>query len=204
MTGDGAVAGVRTRTGNGSVGGVPEVLEADLVVDASGQGSRAPRWLEELGYEGPEEEAVDARLGYATRWYKVPEGFSGSWKGVSILPGWPDSPRGGTMRRVEGGFWTVVLVGIGGDYPPTDEDEFVGFARSLHSPAIHDAIKDAEPVSPVYGYRRTANRRRRYDLARLPENLLVLERVMNSGENRISMRFSPVGPVPSGLRFPHS
>ncbi len=31
-----------------------------------------------------------------------------------------------------------------------------------------------------------------------------LERVMNSGENRISMRFSPVGPVPSGLRFPHS
>ncbi len=34
--------------------------------------------------------------------------------------------------------------------------------------------------------------------------LLALERVMNSGENRISMRFSPVGPVPSGLRFPHS
>ena len=78
------------------------------------------------------------------------------------------------MRRVEGGLWTVVLVGIGGYYPPTDEDGFVEFARSLHSPAIHDAIKDAEPASPVYGYRRTANRRRRYDRARLPENLLVL------------------------------
>ncbi|WP_166395048.1 NAD(P)/FAD-dependent oxidoreductase [Rubrobacter marinus] len=78
------------------------------------------------------------------------------------------------MRRVEGGLWTVVLVGIGGDYPPTDEDEFVEFARSLHSPAIYEAIKDAEPVSPVYGYRRTANRRRRYDRARLPENFLVL------------------------------
>ena len=171
---DGAVAGVRTRLRNGSAGTPEEVVEADLVVDASGQGSRAPRWLAELGYDAPEEEVVDARLGYATRWYRVPGGFSGDWKGVSILPGWPHSPRGGTMRRVEGGFWTVVLVGIGGDYPPTDEDAFVEFASSLHSPAIHDAIKDAEPVSPVYGYRRTANRRRRYDRAPLPENLLVL------------------------------
>lgn len=78
------------------------------------------------------------------------------------------------MRRVEGGLWTVVLVGIGGDYPPNDEAAFVEFARSLHSPAIYEAIKDAEPVSPVYGYRRTANRRRRYDRVRLPENFLVL------------------------------
>ncbi len=171
--GDGAVSGVRTRLRGGSSGGPVEVVEADLVVDASGQGSRAPRWLAELGYDAPEEEVVDTRLGCATRWYRVPEGCSGDWKGVSILPGWSHSPRGGTMRRVEGGFWTVVLVGIGGDYPPTDEDEFVEFARSLHSPAIHDAIKDAEPVSPVYGYRRTANRRR-YDRARLPENFLVL------------------------------
>lgn len=171
---NGAVAGVRTRPRNGSAKAPVESLAADLVVDASGQGSRAPRWLAELGHDAPEEEVVDARLGYATRWYRVPEGFSGDWKGISILPGWPDSPRGGTMRRVEGGLWTVVLVGIGGDYPPTDKDAFVEFARSLHSPAIHDAIKDAEPVSPVYGYRRTANRRRRYDRARLPENFLVL------------------------------
>ena len=171
---DGAVSGVRTRLRDGTAGDTTEVVGADLVVDASGAGSRAPRWLAGLGYEAPEEEVVDARLGYATRWYRVPDGFTGDWKGISILPGWPHSPRGGTMRRVEGGLWTVVLVGIGGDYPPTDEEEFVEFARSLHSPAIHDAIKDAEPVSPVYGYRRTANRRRRYDRARLPENFLVL------------------------------
>ena len=142
------------------------------MIDASGQGSRAPRWLAELGYNTPEE-VVDAGLGYATRWYRVPEGFSGGWKGVSILPGWPDSPRGGTMRRVEGGFWTVVLVGIGGDYPPTDGAAFVEFARSLHSPVIHDAIRNAEPASPVYGYHRTANRRC-YDGTLLPENFLAL------------------------------
>ncbi len=165
------VAGVRTRRR-----GFPEPEEtilADLVVDASGQGSRAPRWLEELGYEAPEEEIIDARLGYATRWFRVPEDFSGDWKGLAVLPGWPDNPRGGTLRRVEGDVWTAVLIGLGGDYPPTEGDAFLEFARTLPSPAIYEAIKDAEPVSSVYGYRRTANRRRRYEKTRLPENFLI-------------------------------
>ena len=164
------VSGVRTRLrGDGSA----EEIVADLVVDASGTGSRAPRWLEEMGYEAPEETVVDARLGYATRWYRVPEDFPGDWKGVAVLPGWPETTRGGTLRRVEGGLWTAVLIGTGGDYPPTDPEGFVHFAASLHSPAIHDAIKDAEPASPVYGYRRTANRLRHYEKTRLPDNFLV-------------------------------
>jgi 2-polyprenyl-6-methoxyphenol hydroxylase-like FAD-dependent oxidoreductase len=166
-----AVAGVCTRRRGPKE--AEETLAADLLVDASGQGSRAPRWLEELDYEAPEEEVVDARLGYATRWFRVPEDFSGDWKGLAVLPGWPDDTRGGTLRRVEGDVWTAVLIGLGGDYPPTRGDAFLEFARTLPSPAIYDAIKNAEPVSPVYGYRRTANRRRRYERARLPENFLV-------------------------------
>jgi 2-polyprenyl-6-methoxyphenol hydroxylase-like FAD-dependent oxidoreductase len=170
LPGPGGVSGVLTRLrGDGSA----EELSADLVVDASGAGSRAPRWLEEMGYEAPKETVVDARLGYATRWYKVPEGFSGDWTGVAVLPGWPETTRGGTLRRVEGDLWTAVLIGTGGDYPPTDPEEFVAFAASLHSPAIHEAIKDAEPASPVYGYRRTANRLRHYERIRLPGNFLV-------------------------------
>src|SRR5919107_799387 len=143
----GAVAGVRTRRRGPK--DAEETLTADLVVDASGQGSRAPRWLEELGYDAPEEEVVDARLGYATRWFRVPEDFSEDWKGVAVL------------------------IGLGGDYPPTRGDAFLEFARTLPSPVIYDAIKNAEPVSPVYGYRRTANRRRRYERTRLPENFLI-------------------------------
>jgi len=164
------VSGVRTLL---RADGSTEELSADLVVDASGAGSRAPRWLEEIGHEAPEETVVDARLGYATRWYRVPEDFSGDWTGVAVLPGWPETTRGGTLRRVEGDLWTAVLIGTGGDYPPTDPEEFEAFAASLHSPAIHDAIKDAEPASPVYGYRRTANRLRHYEGIRLPGNFLV-------------------------------
>ena len=170
LPGPGGVSGVRTRLrGDGSA----EELPADLVVDASGAGSRAPRWLEEIGYEAPRETVVDARLGYATRWYRVPEGFSGDWTGVAVLPDWPGTTRGGTLRRVEGDLWTAVLIGTGGHYPPTDPEKFVAFAASLHSPAIHDAIKGAEPASPVYGYRRTANRLRHYERTRLLENFLI-------------------------------
>ncbi|HLL39327.1 MAG TPA: hypothetical protein VK357_06620 [Rubrobacteraceae bacterium] len=177
-----SVAGVRikrcdaTRDRGGSTE-PEETLAADLVVDTTGQGSRAPRWLEELGYRAPEEEVVDARLGYATRWFRAPtgspEGSLEDWMGIAVSPGWPENTRGGTLRRVEGGVWTAVLIGLGGDYPPTEGEAFLEFARTLPSPAIYDAIKNAEPVSPVYGYRRTANRRRRYDRARLPKNFLA-------------------------------
>lgn len=170
LPGSRGVSGVRTRLREG---GSVEEIGADLVVDASGAGSRAPRWLEEMGYGAPRETVVDARLGYATRWYRVPEDFPGDWTGVAVLPGWPETTRGGTLRRVEGDLWTAVLIGTGGDYPPTDPEEFLAFAASLHSPAIHDAIKEAEPASPVYGYRRTANRLRHYERTRLPGNFLV-------------------------------
>jgi len=170
VPGPGGVSGVRTLV---RADGSTERLSADLVVDASGASSRAPRWLEEMGYGGPRETVVDARLGYATRWYRVPEDFAGDWTGAAVLPGWPETTRGGTLRRVEGDLWTAVLIGTGGDYPPTDPERFVSFAASLHSPAIHDAIKDAEPLSPVYGYRRTANRLRHYERMRLPGNFLV-------------------------------
>ena len=48
-----------------------EVLIADLVVDASGRGSRTPAWLESLGYPRPELEQVRIGLAYATRIYRL-------------------------------------------------------------------------------------------------------------------------------------
>ena len=161
----------RIRGGEGT-----EEFKADLILDASGQSSRMPRWLAELGLETPEETVVDAGLGYATRWYRVPDDFVGNWKSLAVLPQWPEEPRGGSLRRVEGDRWTAVLVGIGADnQPPKDPEAFQEFARSLPSPTIADALENAEPISPAYGYRRTANRRHRYDnLDTMPENLLVI------------------------------
>lgn len=153
----------------------PGEMESDLVVDASGNASRAPRWLVEIGHTPPDEEVVDARLGYATRWYEAPKQDPG-WQSLAVLPEWPENPRGGTLRIVEGGMMTVVLIGIGDVQPPSGRDagdDFERYAKLLPERTIYDAIRGAKPVSPVYGYRRTANRRRRYDLTRMPEGFIV-------------------------------
>jgi 2-polyprenyl-6-methoxyphenol hydroxylase-like FAD-dependent oxidoreductase len=146
---EGVVSGVRMRV-RGDRSGPEEELHADLVLDASGQGSRTPHWLGELGYTSPPETVLDAHLGYASRWYRVPEGFDEDWKSLAVLPRWPDNPRGGSLRLVEAGRWTVVLFGMSGDYPPGSEEGFLRFARELPGPIIHDAIRDAKPLSLPY------------------------------------------------------
>lgn len=170
--GDGRVRGILCRTRR--PGGAEERLRADLFVDATGRGSRAPRWLEELGYRAPSETVLDAHLGYASRLYRVPVGFDSNWKGTYVQAAPPERTRGGIMLPVEGGRWLLTLIGGGRDYPPADEEGFLEFARSLASPVIYDAVKSAEPLTPVRCYRATENRRRHYErLRRQPDNLLV-------------------------------
>ena len=170
--GGGGVCGVLGRTRRS--GSTEERMRADLVVDATGRGSRAPRWLQELGYDAPEETVVSAFLGYASRLYRVPEGFASDWKGAYVQVAPPAHTRGGIMLPVEGGRWLVTLIGGGRDYPPADDEGFLEFARSLKSPVIHDAIKGAEPLTPVRCHRATGNRRRHYErLKRQPDNFIV-------------------------------
>jgi 2-polyprenyl-6-methoxyphenol hydroxylase-like FAD-dependent oxidoreductase len=144
------------------------VLEADLVVDASGRGSKAADWLQAAGFAPPEETVVTSFLGYASRIYRRPARELG-WTGLLVYPTPPESNRGGPVVALEGDRWHVILMGVGRDYPPTDPDEFTAFARSLLVPDVHDAIVGAEPLSPIYGYRNTENRLRRFD--RLPRHL---------------------------------
>jgi 2-polyprenyl-6-methoxyphenol hydroxylase-like FAD-dependent oxidoreductase len=170
--GGGGVCGVLCRARRS--GGTDEELRADLVVDATGRGSRAPRWLKELGYEAPDETVVDGFLGYASRLYRVPAGFAESWKGAYVQLAPPRSTRGGIMLPVEGGRWLLTLIGGDRDYPPADDEGFLEFARGLPSPIIYDAVRSAEPLTPVRSHRATENRRRHYEfLERQPDNFVV-------------------------------
>jgi 2-polyprenyl-6-methoxyphenol hydroxylase-like FAD-dependent oxidoreductase len=149
-------------------------LTADLVVDASGRASEAPQWLANLGYTPPRETSINAFAGYASRLYRRPAEFNESWKTLYIRPTPPDRTRGGIILPIEGNRWYVTLIGMAGDYPPTDEDEFLAFAQSLPASQLYDVIKNAEPLTKVYGYRQAQNQRRHYDeLPRYLEGLLV-------------------------------
>lgn len=167
------VTGVCLHGGRGA--GAQEMhLPADLIVDASGRQSQAPKWLAAHGFAPPEEWRINAFVGYATRLFRQPEGFALGWKRLYVRPTPPDGTRGCVLLPQENGRWVVTLIGIAGDYPPTDEDGFLDFARSLPTSRLYDAIKDAEPLTAVSGFRRTENRVRRYDkLPRYLEGFLV-------------------------------
>jgi flavin-dependent dehydrogenase len=151
-----------------------QTLYADLVVDASGRSSKTPEWFAEIGYQRPAETVINAHTGYATRWYERPQGDYTLAMAVQPRPA-EKNYRGGGLIQVEGNRWVVTLIGANGDYPPTTEAEFMEFAQTLPTPAIYEMIKNATPISAIYGYRRLENRQRHYEkLARLPENFVVM------------------------------
>lgn len=162
-------ARIQSRTGDAEV-----TVDADLVVDATGRGSRTPRWLRELGYEPPVEERLDVNLTYTTRNYNI--GAEALRDNLVILIG-PTlaRPRGGVIQVGEDRRAIVTLFGILGDQAPTDDEGFLAFAKTLPIPDLYEAIESAEPLDQAVLYRFPGSVRHRYDkLRRFPAGFLVL------------------------------
>ncbi|MBC8162022.1 MAG: FAD-dependent monooxygenase [Roseiflexaceae bacterium] len=171
------VVGVRVRNRPTEAGqhADDENLLAALVVDASGRSSRTPAWLHELGYPMPTETVVNSHLGYASAIFMPSAGFQTSWKGMYVQPAPPTDKRGGVIWPVEGGRWVVTLLGMGRDYPSTNEAAFLAFAKSLRTPLFYEALQQAERLSPITGFRATENRLRHYErMASWPDGFVVL------------------------------
>lgn len=176
---NGAVIGVkmRKRLGQATLDeSAASDLFADLVVEAGGRNSRIVSWLEEMGYPSPPETVYHPYLGYASRLYRPTPDPERDWKGIVMAFDAPrKNLRGGVILSVEGDRWIVVLSGMGRDYPPTDPEAFLEYARGLIDPIIYETLKDAEPLSPIYGFRKDENRWRHFErLKKYPERLLIL------------------------------
>lgn len=147
-------------------------LSADLILDTSGSSSRAPQWLKEIGYDQPKETETHIFLGYATRFYE--RCAETDQKSVVILPT-QECSRGGALIEIERDRWMAVLSGSQHDYPPTKDAGYLEFARSLPDQALYESLKQATPISSIYGHRRPTNRIRHFErLTRLPERFLVM------------------------------
>jgi len=170
-------AGVRLRFHSQSQQGVASEAEllANFVVDASGRNSQAPNWLKTLGYLPPQETVVNSFLGYASRYYQQPKDLCADWKVLMQQATPPMGSQAALLLPIEGNRWILTLAGAARDYPSTDEAGFLDFACTLPSSVLYEAIRDARPLSPIYGYRHTENRLRHYEqLAHWPENFVVL------------------------------
>jgi hypothetical protein len=170
---DTRVTGVRVQAR--TEGSEAETLEADLVVDATGRGSRTPVWLGELGYGRPVEDRVKIDLSYTTRLYRLPDEsiLNGD---LSINPvASPEHPRGAFFSRIENGKSILSLTGVLGDSAPTDPDGFVEWTKTLPVPDVYDVVKNAEPLDDPTTFHYPASVRRRYErLRQFPSRFLVL------------------------------
>ncbi|MFI2504830.1 FAD-dependent monooxygenase [Streptomyces sp. NPDC018972] len=167
----GRVRGVRIAAPGGDTD-----LEADLVVDASGRGTRVAGWLDGLGLTGVEERTVDSGLVNASRVYRVPDGAERFPLTIVQANPYVSRPaRSAMVMPIEGGRWLVSCGGSRGGEPPADPEGFLRYTLDLPDPIVGRLISGAEPLTDVHLSRSTSNVRRYLErMPRWPEGFVVL------------------------------
>lgn len=140
--------------------GIKRKISADLVVDATGRGSRTGSWLQELGYAAPANEKIHVDLVYRTcRMRRPPD----DRRAMLVMPSAPRT-RGAAVAPIENDRWIVTLFGMHGDHPPSDIDGLRDFAAGLPTPAVRELLDNHELDTPeIARYRFPACTRHRYD-----------------------------------------
>ena len=164
--------------GGGRISGVvldgTEVVDADLVVDASGRGSRSDRWLTGLGFPAPGVEEAKVSVGYVSRMYRrIPGDLPVQAAFVQPTP--PAGKQIGAALRVENDRWLVSVGGWHGDYPAADEEGFHRHANGLPDPIIAELVGNAEALTDPVAFHFPSNRRRLFDQVRdVPAGYLAI------------------------------
>lgn len=149
-----------------------KTLAADLVIDATGRGSRTPVFLEQLGYGRPPEDEVKVQLAYASQVVHIPPGIIKEHM-IAHFPR-PGRPRMFAMIGYENNSWMIAAGTMAGLEPPRDYAEILSYAAEF-APEVAAAMRHAEPVGDIVHHRVPSNRWRRYDkMRRIPDGLLVL------------------------------
>ncbi len=148
-------------------------LSADLVVDATGRGSRTPVFLDRLGYGRPREDELVVHTAYASQPVHIPNGVLRE----DLIAITPDArcPNAFVLFRGENDTWLMGAGTVGGGEPARNRDEILSIADDLAPCHVVAAVRASTPLAEVTQYRFPSNRWRRYDeMARTPERLLVI------------------------------
>lgn len=152
---------------------VEEKLAADLVVAATGRSARIPAWLEELGYERPQESTLQIDVAYATRAYRLPAGAIADK--LILLGARPDFPRTVALFAQENDEWLLTIGGYGEHRPPTEEGPFDEFLETVAPPDVLEAVRAGEQMGEIVHFGFPAERRRHYErMRRFPQGLLPI------------------------------
>jgi 2-polyprenyl-6-methoxyphenol hydroxylase-like FAD-dependent oxidoreductase len=167
----GAIAGVKLQNRNG----LEEMLEADLLVDASARGMLTERLLESLGQPMPDETRVGIDMKYSTALFAIPPDAPSGWKGVITFPSAPRTSQGAFLMPMEGNRWIVSLGAAHAEKMPANADEFLAFTKDLRTQTVFEAIRRATRLSEIYRFGFPASIWRHFErLENFPRGLLVV------------------------------
>ncbi len=147
-----------------------DAVPADLVVDATGRGTRLPAWLEKWGYERPREETVDVGIAYASHQVQVPEGLLA--EKVVVAGASREQPVGIGMLFYEDGIWNVTTFGIAKVEPPQNFAQICDLADEILPAHVSSALRQGTPLGEMAFHKYPTSRWRRYDkLERFPAGI---------------------------------
>ncbi|WP_231396020.1 FAD-dependent oxidoreductase [Mycobacterium sp. URHD0025] len=153
--------------------GIATVLDADVVVDATGRASRSSQFLQSCGFGVPPEIRSPSVGGYSSQLMHIPPG--------RITERMAFVNRGSTLPGLllvayERDTWMLAIT-CPDEYGTlaTGFTEMLEAAEQLLPPNIMTGLRDATPVGQVSISRSTAATWRRYDrMPHLPEGLVVV------------------------------
>ncbi len=155
-------------------GSAAEVMEADLVVDASGRGSRLPAWLRGIGVPVGSPEKIPVSLGYTSCRFLLDRDVLNGDIGIICGPSGP-APRTAALARLENDEWLLTVGGFGHDRPPLDIPGLLRFVAALPcGRELIGALEQGEQLTDPVPFRFPQATRTPYERAALPAGLLVV------------------------------
>lgn len=146
-------------------------VAADLVVDASGRGTRLPVWLGQWGFGRPREDCVDVGIGYASHQVHIPPGLLA--EKVVVAGASEQQPLGLGMLLYEDGNWNVTTFGVGKVQPPQSFSQICALARDILPAHFATALRQGTPIGEMSFHKYPTSRWRRFDkMERFPAGLL--------------------------------
>ena len=146
-------------------------VTADLVVDATGRGTRLPTWLEQWGFGRPTEDTVDVGIKYATHQVRLPADLIE--ERVVVAGANRDTPMGLGMLLYEDGLWGLTTFGTGKVEPPHDFAGMCALADAVLPAHVSAALRRGEPIGDVAFHAYPTSRWRRYDrMDRFPTGIV--------------------------------
>lgn len=151
----------------------------DLVVDATGRGTRIGDWLKDGGWPKPPVHRVLSKINYTCAYFKRDERISDRifvGQATFPVPGNLDAKVGGAaLFTVENNRWLVVLYGNGDDRGPTDPEQFIKQAAQVPPGLLDPIVRKAEMITELLPYYIADSRRRDFHaVRRLPAGLVAV------------------------------